>query len=546
MVCVLYVVVTPILMAVSSGFSIEALSWEIAAALLVTVPVAVFFRLRRADLTNAKIALRVITISVLIIVSQIFARIFSPDVVLDAPISDRMPGPEALVLAAATASYALQHLFLWLLLTVLVSSSVNYRSSKKEQRKLSDDIARALGDSHTESSLTQKQRDAVKEMSRRVDAIEKSLGDESGDHVAELVDAVRALREDVVRPSLKQLNALLAQARSEPGFLPAMESTTTTVPWRWGGMFFSGTVGALLIGITGLLLAAPAAYYLPGLFIQLGLIMLAFFVSVPAALLLFSAAALTPVLDPTAQSTGGAAVLVLIGLLGAISFLQRFNRVRQVRAVESMSVTSAYLALNQVRRAQELKVIEERVNSILHGSVQSTLLALELGLQSRDESVIKHSADAISHLRSAISRLDEPVTSPVNHFELALDNILSVWAGSVKVTVRISPESAGTLNADPLAASAAIEVVKEGTQNAVKHSDSREVTVSISQDGDRIRVAVSHLSMGQSPLNPSGHGIRYLRAITSSLRLSDDGITTTLSAEIPFRQPAPESLVTPG
>lgn len=301
-------------------------------------------------------------------------------------------------------------------------------------------------------------------------------------------------------------------------------------------MFFSGTVGGLLIGIIGLLLLAPTSYYFPGSFLQLGPIVLAFFLSVPASLLIFSAAALTPLIDQDAQSAGGFAVLFLIAALGAVSFLQRFNRVRQVRAVESMSVAGASLALDQVRRAQDFKVIEERVNSILHGSVQSTLLALELGLQSQDDSVVAHSADAIAHLRDAIASLDEPTSSPSTRFEMALDNILSVWAGSVRVKVDLSPESADTLNSDPLAASAVIEVVKEGTQNAVKHSDSREVSVVIGQEGSLVRVRVSHPSAGdQRLMSATGYGIRYLQAITSTLRLVDDGTTTTLYAEIPTR-----------
>jgi glucose-6-phosphate-specific signal transduction histidine kinase len=231
---------------------------------------------------------------------------------------------------------------------------------------------------------------------------------------------------------------------------------------------------------------------------------------------------------------GGWSLIALIVLLGLISFLQRFNRVRQVRAVEAMSVASAQLALDQVRRAQDLKVIEERVNSILHGSVQSTLLALELGLQSGDESVATHSTDALSHLRKAVAQLEEPTQAPSEDFERAIENIVSVWAGSMRVTVDQSPDAADALHSDPLAASAVIEVVKEGTQNAVKHSDTRDVRVVIGIEGSLVRVRVSHRSAGQ-PVSSrsSGLGMRYLGAITRTLRLVDDGTTTTLYAEIP-------------
>jgi nitrate/nitrite-specific signal transduction histidine kinase len=199
-----------------------------------------------------------------------------------------------------------------------------------------------------------------------------------------------------------------------------------------------------------------------------------------------------------------------------------------------MGVASAQLALDQVRRAQDLRVIEERVNSILHGSVQSTLLALELGLQSGDDSVTAHSHEALAQLRKAVGQLDEPTQPSSESFERALENIISVWAGSLHVTIDQSPDAADALHNDPLAASAVIEVVKEGTQNAAKHSDTRDIRVVIGRESSLIRVRVSHRSSGH-PVSERGTGLgmSYLGAITRTLRLVDDGQTTTLYAEIP-------------
>jgi signal transduction histidine kinase len=148
--------------------------------------------------------------------------------------------------------------------------------------------------------------------------------------------------------------------------------------------------------------------------------------------------------------------------------------------------------------------------------------------------VTAHSRDALVHLREAIAQLDEPTPQQSDDFERALENIISVWAGSLTVSVDQSPDAADALHEDPLAASAVVEVVKEGTQNAVKHSDSRDVRVIIGREGSVIRVRVSHRSTG-SPLTErsDGLGMRYLGAITRTLRLVDDGTTTTLYAEIP-------------
>lgn len=533
-VSVSYLLITPLLMMVVTGFSVEELWWELIAASMVAVPVTLLFTRPRLGLTKKHLVFRLVTIGILIVVSQSLARVFSPDHILTADIGSRTPGPDEAVLAAAIATYSVQHMLVWLLLMVLASGSINYRHAKKSQEKLSTDIQQAKDSALSEADLAKKQRESVGEISRRVDAIEQALSEQSGSQADELTAAVRELRQEVVRPSLEQLNALVAQARSAPQISQSVNASVAGVPWRWQGVFFSGSVGALLIAVTGLLLIAASSYYQLGNLIQLVIVSLAFFVSVPASLILFFAAALTPIIDPNQNVTGGIGFIALIVLLGAISFLQRFNRVRQVRAVEAMSVTSAQLALDQVRRAQDLKVIEERVNSILHGSVQSTLLALELGLQSGDDSVTKHSTDALSHLRKAVAQLDEPTSAPSEDFERAIENIVSVWAGSLRVTVDQSPDAADALHDDPLAASAVIEVVKEGTQNAVKHSDTRDVRVVIGVEGSLVRVRVSHRSSGQPvSMRSSGLGMRYLGAITRTLRLVDDGTTTTLYAEIP-------------
>lgn len=529
-----YLLVTPLMMMLITGFSAAELLWELMAAAMVSIPVSLLFLKPRLGLTKNLLVVRMVTVAVLIAVSQTAARVLSPDHILANQTTRDNPGPDESLLAASILSYTIQHILVWLLLMVLASGSLNYRHAKRSQKKLSADIQKAKNTSVSETELAVKQRESVGEISRRVDAIEKALAEQSGVESDALISAVRELRQEVVRPSLEQLNGLVAQARSAPQVSQTVTASGAGVPWRWQGMVFSGTVGALLIAATGLLFISPVASYQIGNIVQLVFIASAFFVSVPAALLLFFAAALTPVFDPSQDVFGGWALIGLIALLGLISFLHRFNRVRQVRAVESMSLASAQLAFDQVRRAQDLKVIEERVNSILHGSVQSTLLALELGLQSGDKSVAKHSTDALKQLREAVSRLDEPTSAPSENFEHALANIVSVWAGSLTVSVDQSPDAAEILREDPLAASAVIEVVKEGTQNAVKHSDTKGVRVVIGVEGSLLRVRVSHRSSGQPmKTRSSGMGLRYLGAITRTLRLVDDGTTTTLYAEIP-------------
>ena len=539
-----YVLLAPVLVGIVGGFTLRLFLAEIIAAATVAALALASSRLVSALSPSGHSVLRLATLAALIVVSQVVARMIAPEIATEVVIRDTLTrGPDQIVVAFAVIGFSLHHIFLWLLLMVLVGGSFNYRKARRLQLNLLEDIRSTSGfDGVSEQELATRQRDSVQEISRRIGAIEVALSDQPERHAEELTQAVRELRQEVVRPSLDQLNALVASARATPRVSESVSSRLASVPWRWKGTYFSGSVGALLIGVVGMLILAPTTYYSPGNLLQLPLLLLAFFVSVPSALLLMLAAALTPVLSPESASVGGLLFVSLILILGGISFLQRFNRVRQVRAVESMSVLSAQVALDQVRRAQDLKVLEDRINSILHGSVQSTLLALELGLQAQDGSVEKHSREALRHLKKAMAVLEAPTAMPSESFERALENIISVWAGSLQFSVDQSPDAADALDQDPLAASAVIEVVKEGTQNAVKHSGTRNVRVVISRDGSSLRVRVSHPSAGLSaPASSEGIGLRYLTAITQTLRLIDDGVTTTLYAEIPTQAPSPSS-----
>ena len=129
-VSVSYLLITPLLMMVVTGFSVEALWWELIAASMVSVPVTLLFIRPRSTLTKKHLVIRLVTIGILIVVSQTLARFFSPDHILLADIGSRTPGPDEAVLAAAIAAYSVQHMLVWLLLMVLASGSLNYRQAK--------------------------------------------------------------------------------------------------------------------------------------------------------------------------------------------------------------------------------------------------------------------------------------------------------------------------------------------------------------------------------------------------------------------------------
>lgn len=533
-----YAVVIPLLPVVVLGPIWEATFADATGALLTAVAMVFWGRLSerrttRPVETGREIAVRILaTVALVTLGTSVSVVLWSDRADLTAEDSTN-PGVVLAATLITAAAMVVQHVFTWFLLVVLVGGSLAYRRERRATAKLMEELTGRPDDSPPMPSLTDEQRESVAQVENRMRELEELLHHETNGP-EELSRSVRDLRQNVVAPILTRLNELLNREEAAPALGKPDPHLLAQVPWRWSGHYFSGTVGALLIGVVGLLTLAPSGYYYLGNFIQLPLLLIAFFLSVPAALILFFTAALSPFVTPGVEASGNIGFFIIIVVLAIISFLQRFNRVRQVRAVETARVATVSQAVANARHRAEMRSLHDHVYSLLHGSVQSTLLALELGLQSGSPSARESSEKAIRQLRDLLagwSTGNHP--SPVEITQ-ALDEIVAVWAAGITVHVDISPDAADALSRDQVAVAAVIEVVKEGTSNAAKHSSSNAVNVVVNRDDHLLRVKVQHPS-GSARISgvSTGLGLRYLSDITSQLRLVDDGTTTTLYAEIP-------------
>jgi hypothetical protein len=116
--------------------------------------------------------------------------------------------------------------------------------------------------------------------------------------------------------------------------------------------------------------------------------------------------------------------------------------------------------------------------ALLHGSVQGALLGAANRLQSAALKPAETVAELMSNLALCLDHLKGAAVEPFN-FELALVRHIELWKGVISIEVRISPAASDDLAANPTAAQCALEVIREGINNAVKHGKPRNMEVQV-------------------------------------------------------------------
>lgn len=150
------------------------------------------------------------------------------------------------------------------------------------------------------------------------------------------------------------------------------------------------------------------------------------------------------------------------------------------------------LAVVTVRRRQRVRHERQVLGRLLHGSAQAVLLSIATRLAHASDDV-----DAASGLDAAQvelaglrARLAEPVVESWQVTQ-ALDDVVQMWAGAVRVDLHVDDDLPFLLDATPSTRTGVIDVVAEGLTNAVRHGGARAVSIEISRDGpDRIAVTV--------------------------------------------------------
>ena len=204
--------------------------------------------------------------------------------------------------------------------------------------------------------------------------------------------------------------------------------------------------------------------------------------------------------------TGIAAAILLLGLLTFIILTQRNrNRVLKFKQQQQASNEEIFnLMLAQKEKVEEGKKLEQkRVSEELHDGVLGRLLGTRMmliGLNKRtDTDSITERAKAISILqdvesevRSISHELSHAAYQKINNFILSIKDLLKTIETSSKINMEF--DCADDLDYDALNGDIKINlyrIIQEIIQNAVKHSECSNVSLSFNEDSEFLRVTIS-------------------------------------------------------
>ncbi|MEY3019931.1 MAG: hypothetical protein RLZZ272_915 [Actinomycetota bacterium] len=174
----------------------------------------------------------------------------------------------------------------------------------------------------------------------------------------------------------------------------------------------------------------------------------------------------------------------------------------------------------------------------LHGSVQAAIHAAGIRL---DRAAREGLLDAemrsasIEPIRRALESLDPARERAAPDLALELERTRATWDGVCDVTVELDPDIRVRLDADVLAASVALDLVREACANAVVHGSASRVSVALLPEGEReVLLRVRDDGTSTHPLRASGLGSRVLDTTCTRWHLARGESGTELEAVLPL------------
>ena len=189
----------------------------------------------------------------------------------------------------------------------------------------------------------------------------------------------------------------------------------------------------------------------------------------------------------------------------------------QRRDVEAhLEAVVADYSLITSRRRQRLRHEYQLVGQLLHGNVQSTLLAVSARIDHAAQTTGAERAAMLDAAGSDLHDLQARIAAPpavVWTTQEALDDLTSMWDQLLEIRLHCSPTVLARLDASPSTRTTLIDVVAEALTNAVRHGAARTVVVRIELQGDE-RLTVMVRDDGRArPAGAPGMGSRLLDAV---------------------------------
>lgn len=246
---------------------------------------------------------------------------------------------------------------------------------------------------------------------------------------------------------------------------------------------------------------------------------------------------------PALREDGLALVLPRIGAIPALElhYADGGRRLFSARDLELATEIAAMLTQAlESREAYEKGASEERTRIArdIHDNIGVQLMAaLHSPEQARKDIMIR---ETLTDLRDIINNASNP--------EMSFDQILADLRAQIAEQLHIdgvamtwTVEGAPVVALPLQAAHMLRSIIREAVQNALKHANPRQVTVSVHVTDSRIMVSVADDGRGFDPAAaPRGNGLANLRdraeAVDGRLSIDSSAAGTSVTAEIPMAE----------
>jgi signal transduction histidine kinase len=213
---------------------------------------------------------------------------------------------------------------------------------------------------------------------------------------------------------------------------------------------------------------------------------------------------------------GFAAVIVLIGV--ALYVVELANAYRRQIILDRQQINDDMAMLTSQLR-QQVWLDRKRIAMILHGSVQGALYAAAIRLSRESKPTPEYIAAIEADITKALAELASQRPEHYD-FEEVLDEITAIWEDAVDFRIAIEPDALKILNRNSGTSECALEVVREAVNNAIKHSKTEAIAISITKlSKGLISVAVKNDGGSVSENVEKGYGSSVLDELTHQWKL---------------------------
>lgn len=233
--------------------------------------------------------------------------------------------------------------------------------------------------------------------------------------------------------------------------------------------------------------------------------------------------------DPTTLEA--AQILTFTSLLGLTMFVLELAAAwRDQNLLDAQTANDKYVLLN-ARLRKQVWLTHRRMASILHGQIQGALYAAAIRLNQSG----KPNEFLIENVKSEINQTLEMLNDeqkPENRFDVVLHQLFAMWEDVVLFETEFEVEAINALNADSAIAECAIEVIREGINNAIRHGNATRMKLTLGLSGEFISVALFNNGKPLPETVSSGLGSSITTDFAFDWKLANVGDGVELNAKV--------------